>query len=212
MRPVLVPFSLALLFTAAAAGEPTPSPALVVLNKADNAMAIINPANGKLVATVPVGRNPHEAAISDDGKFAFSSNMQGNSISVIDMTTQKGTAPDRLPGPPHATRPIFCSGEVVFYGRGQQLDWPIRSVYGPYRLDARLWPERYSHAGRDQGFEQDLHLEHGLGQREHVRARVGASRNTSSGSSRLARIPRQLPCLPTASRCGRRRLATVTWR
>jgi YVTN family beta-propeller protein len=65
MRPVLVPFSLALVLTAAAAGEPTPSLTLVVLNKADNAMAIINPADGKVVATVPVGRNPHEAAVSD---------------------------------------------------------------------------------------------------------------------------------------------------
>jgi hypothetical protein len=33
------------------------------LNKADNAMAIINPANGKVVATIPMGRSPHEAAV-----------------------------------------------------------------------------------------------------------------------------------------------------
>src|SRR6516162_3754387 len=63
MRPVLVPFSVALLSAAAAGGEPTPSPALIVLNKADNAMAIINPANGKVVATIPMGRSPHEAAV-----------------------------------------------------------------------------------------------------------------------------------------------------
>ena len=85
MRAVLVPLSVALL-SAAAGREPTPSPALIVLNKADNAMAIINPANGKVAATIPVGRNPHEAAVPDDGKFAFSSDMQGSTISVIPGT------------------------------------------------------------------------------------------------------------------------------
>jgi hypothetical protein len=50
------------------------------LNKADNAMPIINPANGKFVATVPVGRNPHEPAVSDDGEFGFSSNMKGTAF------------------------------------------------------------------------------------------------------------------------------------
>src|SRR5215467_4973573 len=86
-RILFLVLSLSTLVGAAAEG--TPSPALVVLIKTDNAMAIVNPTSGKVIATIPVGRNPHEAAVSDDGKLAFASNMQGNSISVIDLIAQK---------------------------------------------------------------------------------------------------------------------------
>lgn len=124
----------AALLVAGAAAEPTPSPALVVLNKADNAMAIVNPANGKVVATIPVGRNPHEVAVSDDGKLAFSSNMQGNSISVIDLTAQKEIHRVDLPNlrTPHGLH--FAEGKLYFTAQGDhaiarydpvtdQIDW-----------------------------------------------------------------------------------------
>jgi YVTN family beta-propeller protein len=100
------------------AAESTPSPALVVLNKTDNAMAIVNPANGKVVATIPVGRNPHEAAVSDDGKLAFASNMQGNSISVIDLIAQKELHRVDLPNlrTPHGLH--FADGKLYFTAEG----------------------------------------------------------------------------------------------
>lgn len=112
--------SVAALLAAVAGAESTPSPALVVLNKADNAMAIVNPANGKVVATIPVGRNPHEAAVSDDGKLAFSSNMQGNSISVIDLTTQKEVHRLDLPNlrTPHGL--YFAGGKLYFTAEGDR--------------------------------------------------------------------------------------------
>ena len=112
----------------------TPSPALLVLNKGDNSLAIVNPANGKVVGTVPVGRNPHELAVSDDGKLAFSSNMQGNSISVIDLTTLKELHRVDLPNlrTPHGL--YFAQGELYFTAQGDnsiarynpatnQIDW-----------------------------------------------------------------------------------------
>lgn len=112
----------------------TPSPALLVLNKADNAMAILNPANGKVIGTVPVGNNPHELTVSDDGKLAFSSNMQGNSISVIDLTTQKEVHRVDLPNLriPHGL--FFAEGKLYFTAQGDnsiarydpasnQIDW-----------------------------------------------------------------------------------------
>ncbi|HEY1239855.1 MAG TPA: YncE family protein [Bryobacteraceae bacterium] len=104
----------------AAVAEPTPSPALVVLNKADNAMAIVNPVNGKVVATIPVGRNPHEAAVSDDGKLAFSSNMQGNSLSVIDLVAQKELHRVELSNlrTPHGLH--FASGRLYFTAEGDK--------------------------------------------------------------------------------------------
>lgn len=70
-----------------------PSPALVVLNKTDNELAIVDPANGKVVGRVPTGEAPHEVAVSADGKLAFVSNygrtVPGTTISVIDLAARK---------------------------------------------------------------------------------------------------------------------------
>lgn len=79
--------------TLAVAQEPTPSPALLVLDKEDNMLSIIDPATLKTVARVPTGEAPHEIAASDDGKLAFVANYggrtAGNTISVIDLVAQK---------------------------------------------------------------------------------------------------------------------------
>jgi YVTN family beta-propeller protein len=78
-----------------AVAEDTPSPALLVLHKGENAMAIVDPASGQVVGRVPVGQDPHELAVSDDGKLAFASNYAapgprgGNSLSVIDIANRK---------------------------------------------------------------------------------------------------------------------------
>lgn len=71
----------------------TPSPALLVLDKEDDMLAIIDPATGKTVARIPTGEGPHEIAASDDGKLAFVANYgartPGNTISLIDVVAQK---------------------------------------------------------------------------------------------------------------------------
>ncbi len=70
----------------------TPSPALLVLDKADRALAIVDPASGKVVARVGVGEGPHEVTVSADGKFAYVGNYgeqtPGHTISVIDLPVQ----------------------------------------------------------------------------------------------------------------------------
>lgn len=70
----------------------TPSPALLVLNK-EGTLAIVDPATRKVMGRVPTGDSPHEVVASTDGKLAFASNYggstPGNSISVIDLGTQK---------------------------------------------------------------------------------------------------------------------------
>jgi YVTN family beta-propeller protein len=66
---------------------------LLVLNKNDATLAIIDPATGKSLGTVPTGEAPHELAVSTDGKLAFAANYgaqtPGNTISVIDLATRK---------------------------------------------------------------------------------------------------------------------------
>lgn len=69
----------------------TVKPVLVVLNKADATLAVLDPATMKLVGKVSTGDGPHEVVLSGDGKTAFVANYgagtPGSSLSVIDVAT-----------------------------------------------------------------------------------------------------------------------------
>jgi len=71
----------------------TPSPALLVLNKEDNSLSVVDPATLKTVAQISTGEGPHEIVASDDGKWAFIGNygarIPGSTLSVIDLVAQK---------------------------------------------------------------------------------------------------------------------------
>ncbi len=64
---------------------------LLVLNKEDATLAIVDPASGKVLATIPTGEGPHEVAT--DGKLAFVGNYgaqnPGHTLSVIDIGAKK---------------------------------------------------------------------------------------------------------------------------
>jgi YVTN family beta-propeller protein len=67
---------------------------LLVLNKEDATLAIIDPESGAIAGTVPVGQGPHELVTSADGKIAFASNYgtgpaPGHTISMIDIAARK---------------------------------------------------------------------------------------------------------------------------
>ena len=75
---------------------PTPSPALLVLEKAQNTLIIVDPATLTIVARVPAGDDPHEVSVSDDGRIAWVTNYRGRSggpggstITPIDLVAQK---------------------------------------------------------------------------------------------------------------------------
>ena len=110
---------------AAAAAAETPSSALLVLNKEEGALAIVDPVAGKVVGRVPTGEGPHEVTVSSDGKFAFVGNYgartPGNSISVIDIVSQKELRRVDL-GPlrrPHGI--TFADGKVYFTAEVNKL-------------------------------------------------------------------------------------------
>src|ERR1700754_1053054 len=69
------------------------SPTLLVLNKAENSLAIVNPSTMQVVARVATGEGPHEVVVSSDGRTAYVSNYgaekPGNSLSVIDLAARK---------------------------------------------------------------------------------------------------------------------------
>lgn len=61
---------------------------LMVLNKDDRTVMVINDQTEEVVASLTVDRNPHEAILSPDGKVAYVSNAGGNTISVIDVASR----------------------------------------------------------------------------------------------------------------------------
>src|SRR5437764_12692330 len=66
---------------------------LLVLNKPQARLLIVDPVAKKVIGEVPTGTGPHEVTASEDGKLAFVSNYgnetPGNSISVIDLAARK---------------------------------------------------------------------------------------------------------------------------
>ena len=68
---------------------------LAVVNKMDNTAMLINLRTGEVAATMPTGKNPHESAISPDGRTLVVSNYDSvttpSFLTVIDITTGKVT-------------------------------------------------------------------------------------------------------------------------
>jgi YVTN family beta-propeller protein len=84
--------TLAPVRTAHAQDRPTGT--LVVSNMNDHTATVLDVATGRVLATLPTGRGPHEVAISHDGRWAVVSNYgprgePGNSITVIDVAARR---------------------------------------------------------------------------------------------------------------------------
>jgi YVTN family beta-propeller protein len=66
---------------------------LLVLNKAEASLTILDPTDLKVLGKVTVGDSPHEVIASADGKMAFVANYgaqtPGSSLSVIDLIAKK---------------------------------------------------------------------------------------------------------------------------
>jgi YVTN family beta-propeller protein len=134
MKPNLHHFVLAACLgaTTCSAAE-TPAAALLVLNKGDNTLAIVDPVVAKVIARLPSGPDPHEVVASKG--LAFISNYGGNNtLSVVDLVAQKALTPINLGAlrSPHGL--WVAEGKVYFtaeankiIGRydpaAQQIDW-----------------------------------------------------------------------------------------
>ena len=132
-----------LVFVAKLAAAQMPSPALLVVNKDDSTLAIVDPLARKVVGSVPTGDGPHEVSASDDGKLAFVTNygarnaaIPGSSVSVIDLAAQKELRRVEI-GPQSRPHGIFyADGKVYFPAEGfklvgrfdpasNQIDWML---------------------------------------------------------------------------------------
>jgi len=90
IRSLLIVLALGCITNATAADSGT----LLVLNKSDNTVSLIDLASKKSVATLPTGVGPHEVAVSSDGKIAVIANygtgeQPGSTLTVIDVAAKK---------------------------------------------------------------------------------------------------------------------------
>jgi len=137
MKSLLLVCSFLCLGVATLQAASTPANALLVLEKEQNTLVIVDPATLTIVARVPVGNDPHEVAVADDGKTAYISNYSGgNTIAVVDLVAQKPLAPIDLGAlrQPHGLE--FVNGKLYFTAEGakvvgrydpatQKIDWVI---------------------------------------------------------------------------------------
>ncbi len=92
---------------------------LLVVDKGDNSLVLIDPISLKSTARIPVGTDPHEVTVSSDGKTAYVSNYGGpgsnlKTIAVIDMVTAKALPSINL-GPLHSAHGLaFAGGKLYF--------------------------------------------------------------------------------------------------
>lgn len=112
-------WSIVVSLAASFATAQTPSPALLVLEKDDSRLAIVDPASLKIVGRVPAGDDPHEVVVSEDGTLAFVSNYGAfgkplHTISVIDLAHQKALTPIDL-GPLVAPHGLDVSGGKIYF-------------------------------------------------------------------------------------------------
>jgi len=119
VRILILETTAALMLAANFAAAQTPSPALLVLEKSDNMLAIVDPTSMQIVARVPAGPDPHEIVASADGRLAYISNYGGadsalNTISVVDLIARKAMAPINL-GALRSTHGLaFAGGKLYF--------------------------------------------------------------------------------------------------
>lgn len=107
------------LVFASPASSQTPSPALLVLEKDDRSLAIVNPATLKIVGRAAAGEDPHEVVASQDGTRAYISNYGGfrtpqKTLSGVDLALQKPLPAVDL-GPMKAPHGLDILNDKVYF-------------------------------------------------------------------------------------------------
>lgn len=94
--------ALVLVALAAMSASAKAADRLLVLNKSDDTVSILDASTGKAVATVPVGHGPHEAAMLSDGRTAAvsdygDSKKPGSTITLLDVAKAERVGTIELP-------------------------------------------------------------------------------------------------------------------
>jgi DNA-binding beta-propeller fold protein YncE len=132
----------------------TPSSALLVMlriSKQAGTVAVLDPASGKIVGRVRVAEDPHGVDVSGDGKTAFVANTSGddgNSLSIVDLVSQKELRRLDFPGSnPHDVQ--VAGGKAYFTAAGRKAI----GRYDPVRNQTD-WLSTGSHATRMMAIDE----------------------------------------------------------
>lgn len=114
----------AALFLCVSASVAIAKSVIVVVNRGESTLTIIDADSMRSVATIPTGTGPHEVVLTADGKTAivsiYGEQTPGNSLSIIDVATKKETKRVDL-GPmlrPHGL--VEVGGKVYFSSEGNR--------------------------------------------------------------------------------------------
>ena len=95
MKSAALAFLTSLAAAILVAADSTPREALLVLSKGNHTLAIVDPSTLKVVATAPVGPDPHEVVASADGTVAYVSIYGGGAYNTIDRIDLVGPKPPK---------------------------------------------------------------------------------------------------------------------
>jgi YVTN family beta-propeller protein len=88
---------------------------ILIADKTANELLYFDTDTGQVTRSVPVGANPHEVAVTPNGRWAFTANSRSNTVSVIDL--EAGSELKRLESPlfayPHGLA-VHPNGETVY--------------------------------------------------------------------------------------------------
>jgi YVTN family beta-propeller protein len=132
---------VATLLSAAQVRAQTSSPAraaggpLLVLEKADHTLAIVDPVALKVIAHVPAGQDPHEVAVSADSRTAYISNYGGSDSDLHTISRVDLVALSALP--PIDIGPLYSAHGLDFVGGKLYFTAETNKVIGRYDPSAK---------------------------------------------------------------------------
>lgn len=88
---------LGLSVPGAGAVAPDSEGRLLVLNKTDGTLLVLDVPSYQRLATIGVGAEPHEVVVTPDGRKAYTSNVRDRSLSVVDLKAYKVVKTIRSP-------------------------------------------------------------------------------------------------------------------
>ena len=109
--------------TSGPAAAPAPAPKVYVGLFKDDAVAVIDPAQGRRVATIPVPKGPHGLVITPDGRKVYVSSDGASTVSVIDTATDRVARSIEVGPNPHGLA-IARDGRTVLvsvYGANEEV-------------------------------------------------------------------------------------------
>jgi YVTN family beta-propeller protein len=116
--------ALAFFFALPALAQ-TRSPQLLILEKDDAMLAVADAQSLKVIGRVAAGADPHEVAVSSDGKIAYITNYGAfatplHTLSVVDLSAMRALAPVELGAllAPHGIQ--NAGGEMYFTAEGSK--------------------------------------------------------------------------------------------